>query len=364
MSTVQLAHVTLQGSKPHNEDASDAYTVTAPANAHADTPRHVHVVVVADGHGQNGEGLDCARHCMTESKAWVTTQLTRDDWKSMNWAEEAALLTAHLHARYREVCATKMDFGQARITDEQGIVRNSDDDAIRSGSTFSMAMVFPWEAGFRCVTIQVGDSDMFVNGECVECDHSPLSKDEFRRLLSFPEASRLRLTFNAPQSPLVFSPTGEYNSAYHNPKWGATPWRWGTGIVPCNAKHQPGTYALSPVGSRDVAMIGMTRAIGDFYVHPQGMTTEPHVTVSDYPTCPSVFVASDGAFDTLDIHNRWVSPTKGDLGGVDVSTMYAGAYHSGTSLGTLVEHHATGLNELANELFGVSDDISLAVLLP
>ena len=364
MSTAQLAHFTLKGSKPYNEDAADVYTFSAPVDAHADTPLYVHVVTVEDGHGVGGEGLECANHCKTESKKWMSTLLSRSDWKTMDWTHESTLLTAHLHASYREVCATKKDYGVERSVDHD-IVRKDDKEksAVHSGSTFSMALVFPWEGGFRCVTVQVGDSDIFVNGKCVECDHSPLSKDEWVRLQSYPEASRLQLTFNASRTPLVFLPNGEYNPAYYNAKWGATPWRWDSGITPTNAKYQPGVYAKSPYGARDTTMIGMTRSIGDFYAHAQGMTTEPHVTVSDHSTCPSVFIASDGAFDTMNTDNIWVSK-KQSLGGVDLSTRYAATQQSGGTLVTVVETLVHELNGLAKELFGQSDDISVAVLLP
>lgn len=365
MSTAQFAHFTLKGSKPYNEDAANAYTMDTPLDAHADTPPYVHVITVADGHGVGGEGLECAVHCQSESKRWVTTLLTRSDWKTMDWTHEATLLTAHLHSSYREVCVTKKDYGVARIVDEQGIVRKDDEEnsAVHSGSTFSMALVFPWEGGYRRVTIQVGDSDIFVNGECIECDHSPLSKTEWTRLQSYPEASRLQMTFNSARSSLVFLPNGEYNPAHYNAKWGATPWRWDSGISPANAKYQPGTYAKSPAGTRDITIIGMTRSIGDFYAHPQGMTTEPHVTVADHPTCPSVFIASDGAFDSMNTGNQWVSAKK-PLGGVDLSAKYAVAQQSGKTIDFVVETLVHDLNGLAKELFGQSDDISVAVLLP
>ena len=309
----------------------------------------------------NGEGLECATYCITESKAWLTEQLSHE-WSTIDWTLVAPLLTERLHNGYRTVCATKPFFWGPRFVDAQGIVRDLHGMAIHSGSTFSMAIVFPWEAGFRTVVIQVGDSDVFVNGACVECDHTPLSQSEFMRIQSFPAETRLQLTYHMKQSPLVFLPSGEYDPRFYNVKW-AQPWRWNSGITPTNAKYQPGSYAKSPASARDLVQIGMTRAIGDFYAHPCGMTHVPHVTILDHPTRPSVFMASDGAWDTIDVNHQWVG-TKGTLGGVDLTPRYETIQQQGQSTEFLVEQLVEELYELSREKFGDQiDDISVAVLL-
>ena len=338
--------------------------ITAPVDAHHDTPAYVKVVNVTDGHGTEGEGLDCANFCITETRVWVTEQMATSDWKTKDWTMLSAGLTERLHTGYRAVCVAKLVFFGVRKIDEDGIVRTSDGEAIHSGTTFSMTLTFPWNNGFHTIVIQVGDSDIFVNGACIECDHSPLSRAEYIRLQSFPEKNRLKLTFNCPRSPLVFLESGEYDPFYYNVKTPASPWRWNSGITPANAKYNPGSYAKSPDGAWDMINIGMTRSIGDYYGHPYGLTHVPQVTELDHPICPAIFIASDGAWDTIDDQNQWVGE-KVTLGGVDLSAKFSKAQKEQGTLLSVVEKMVHDLHTLSKEKFGRNvDDITVAVLLP
>lgn len=349
-----LAHFTKQGYKS-NEDVANTQTISAPANADASAPDFVHVLCLADGHGTKGEGLDCASHCVEFAMEWVKSLFSKD-WDTINWDICSADLTKHMHDTYRIKCAEKYP----RRTIENGVVIDpiDDDGAVHSGSTFSQVLVFPWKGGFRTVTIQVGDSDIYVNGTCIECEHSALNPSEFVRLKSYPESERHRLVFNTFGFPDVFLPTGEYDPKYYKKDAPSKPymWKWTNGITPSCAKYTPGVYTFSPATASYVTRIAMTRAIGDFYANAGGVITTPHVTVIDTPNLPKVCIGSDGAWDTIDNSERWVG--KGIDIGVDDFKVIDDLEH-------VLQVRIDMLHTLAIEKFGEKvDDISLAVLLP
>jgi serine/threonine protein phosphatase PrpC len=110
--------------------------------------------------------------------------------------------------------------------------------------------------------------------------------------------------------------------------------------------------------------LAVTRAIGDFYAHPYGLTTEPQVYVTDTATCPSVFVASDGAWDTINSNDLWVDSTGVVLGSVDLSKLVLEK-----SIQEVVKERVEELYSLYIDLFQMGhelhvDDISVAVLMP
>lgn len=350
-----LAYSIKQGAKSFNEDAAGTQTIHAPEHAHPSAPAFVHVVTLADGHGSKGEGLDCSTHCVDFGMNWVNT-LFYKDWETIDWEKVCGEMTQLMHDTYRDKCVGKY----ARRTNENGVVYDplEEDGAVHSGSTFSQVLVFPWKDGFRTITIQVGDSDIYVDGKCIECDHSPLNPSEFQRLKSYPESERHLLVFNKPGYPEVFLPNGEYDPKFYNKNGPSKPhmWKWNTGIIPSCAKYTPGVYTHSPATATYSTNLGMTRAIGDFYASAGGVITTPHVTVMDKAILPEVCIGSDGAWDTIDNSERWVG--KGiDMG---VSLLKEG------TLETMLKVRVDMLHTLAIEKFGknVVDDISLAVLLP
>jgi serine/threonine protein phosphatase PrpC len=351
-----LAHSTKQGSKGFNEDAAGTQTIRAPEHAHLSAPSFVHVLTVADGHGLRGEGLDCSTHCVDFAMNWVKT-LFYQDWETVDWEKCSADMTQLMHDTYRDKCVAKYP----RRSIVNGVVYDplEDDGAVHSGSTFSHVLVFPWKDGFRTVAIQVGDSDIYVNGHQVECDHSPLNPSEFQRLQSFPESERHRLVFNKPDYPEVFLPTGEYDPAFYDKNAKSKPylWKWTTGLVPSCAKYTPGVYTRSPPTAEYNTCMGMTRAIGDFYANAGGVITTPQVSIMDTAVLPEVCIGSDGAWDTIDNSERWIG--KGINMGVN------DFIHIIDDLETVLMVRVDALRALAIEKFGKNvDDISLAVLRP
>jgi hypothetical protein len=351
-----LAYCIKQGSKPFNEDAAGAKTCIAQEDAHPSAPAFIHVVTLADGHGTKGEGLDCSTHCVDFGMNWVNS-LFYLDWETLNWEKVSSDMTQLMHDTYREKCVAKYP----RRYIEDGVVCDPFDEsgAVHSGSTFSQVIVFPWKDTIRTVCIQVGDSDIYVNGKCVECDHSALNPSEFERLKSFPESERHQLVFNKAGYPLVYLPNGEYNPEFYNKNGPSKPhmWKWDTGIIPSCAKYTPGVYTRSPATAVYLTALGMTRAIGDFYANAGGVVTTPLVSIMDTPAIPQVCIGSDGAWDTIDNSERWVG--KGINMDVRISVK------KGT-LEDVLKERIDMLHTLAIEKFGKKtvDDISLAVLLP
>ena len=73
-----------------------------------------------------------------------------------------------------------------------------------------------------------------------------------------------------------------------------------TGLHPSNVRYEPAVYAVTPRGvPKDETCIAMTRAVGDFYAHPFGLTAEPslsvHMLENDGDYC--ILAGSDGIWD-------------------------------------------------------------------
>ena len=353
-----LASFVAQGNKKYNEDACATMTI---GNAH--------LVMVGDGHGNDGEGIECATYCIEQGQKQISgLPAEYTSWTKEQWQEQTDRDMDELHNGYRVHCASKPN---RRI--DGNVVRNMYGGAVHSGSTFTRVLVFPIASGFRTVIVQVGDSDVYVNGECVSKDDSPLSAAHYLRIQStIPQKDRLLQVYNIASNsfhkyanPLVFLKDGTKDPVYEsNP--------WSHGLHPCSADYTPATYFVSQPHQRDETCIAMGSSIGDFYAHVQGLTNRCEVQVMDTPTMPFIMVASDGALDTLNKEKKWCSPRKGDCGGVlRLQEKCIGAAHGSEeerkkNVQGEVEKHVQLVRDIACELFGKGgvDDISVAILLP
>jgi serine/threonine protein phosphatase PrpC len=361
----QLAHYVRQGVKPYNEDAASSTTFFSDK---PNAPAYVHTLIVADGHGSNGEGQPCAEFCVSEANRWVQTLLSSDeDWKTIDWSTKLKELTIHLHDSFRTILQSRKT---GRVI-KNGIVYEKTGyslDAVHSGSTFSMTLTFPISNiannqgnQFRTVAVQVGDSDIYITNERVNVDHSPLNPEEWKRIQTFPEGSRGICVFDTLGKTLhVYSPDGTYNPKFYNASKPNAPWRWtdeqglATGLNPNCAKYTPGSY-LTAEGMR----LACTRSIGDYYGHVSGLTCEGEVFVKDTVECPFITIGSDGAFDTINAKDKWVF-NRGTKLDVHITM------EQGDTLERLVSNRVNALYELYCEKFGRRniDDISLACLHP
>ena len=350
----QTANFTLQGTKAYNEDASLSITLT-PRFHHASTPAWLTIAGVNDGHGHNGEGLDCAEFCKQRTVDWGQQLLdTETNWDSINWEEYATRFTQKMHDEYRVFCSQK----NKRVINDN-IVLSSFGQAVHSGSTFSMVLLYPLAVGYRLVVVQVGDSDIAVNGNVIDCDHSPLNPSEFMRVQSLDPNRRFNVFYDTPShfKYEVFNPDGTFNPEFCNESLnGHQRWNWNKGLRPCCAKYIPGTYAKSPASFPHETSISMTRSIGDYYAHAVGLTCEPYVQVMDLQEIPTVVIASDGVWDTCDSQNKWKDAQKEHFS-LEVKV------ESEQTLKQAVQTHCENLHKYSKSLFGKQvDDISIAVI--
>jgi len=349
-----LASFVLQGNKKYNEDACATMTIG-----------NTQILMVADGHGHDGEGLECATYCIDQGQKQISvllsSQLTADytSWTREQWQEQTDRDMDELHNGYRVHCSSKPN---RRV--DGNVVRDMYGGAVHSGSTFTRVLVFPVDSGFRTVIAQVGDSDVYVNGECVSKDDSPLSAAHYQRIQStIPENERLLQVYNISTNsfhkytnPRVFLKDGTKDPVYEkNP--------WAYGLHPCSADYTPATFFVSQPHQRDETCIAMGSSIGDFYAHSQGLTNRCEVQLINTPKMPFIMVASDGAWDSLNKEKKWCTPRKGDCGGV---LRLQEKCMSSVEVQGEVEKHVRLVREIGCELFGKGgvDDISVAVLLP
>jgi serine/threonine protein phosphatase PrpC len=347
-----LSHHTRQGDKEHNEDVS--YSKHFPATNK--TPE-CFVLGCFDGHGVNGEGYQCASYCASEVEKWMQWLLNKwfsngvsiEEINKINWEKLATGMTHRIHDGYRKKCASK----KGRKIVEDVVLYSLEEslsfyqEAVHSGSTFSLAIVIHLGSSYKTILIQVGDSDIAVNGEMVECNHTPLSVEEWKRIQDFPVESRVCFTYY--KSDPIFLPNGEYDPTYY--KDGK--WSWDKGLVPSCAKYEPSTRIISPPDYPYPVNIGMTRAIGNFYVKG-GMIPTPKVTVIHTETRPFVLIMTDGGWDTINTKNEW-EYKKNRICGIQKSDWE----------GITVKERVNVLHDLYHKLFGQNkaDDISIAMFM-
>jgi serine/threonine protein phosphatase PrpC len=360
--TPNVASFTLKGEKIYNEDSSLSVTLTptVPLNTlHPSTPAWLSVALVADGHGQNGEGLECATFCKSQVYQWAQHLLDSDmNWEAVPWEEYATALTAQLHNDYRTICSQKTN---SRIITQGIVLIALGCDAVHSGTTLSIALLFPTVTGFRLVTIQVGDSDIAVNGSIIECDHTPLNPAEFARVQVLEPERRFNIVYDSPAKQNVFLADGTFDPVFYDgTKAGHARWNWARGLKPCCAKYIPGSYAVSHPNFPYKTCISMTRSIGDFYGHVIGLTTQPDVHIMDFNSIPTVVIASDGVWDTCDVANKWIRPDKSVIFQLDVPV------EQEQTLVDAVNTYCIQLHQYSATLFGKNcvDDISIAVIKP
>ena len=353
----QVGYAIRQGSKMYNEDAVQAVTLLG---QHSTAPAYVHLLIVADGHGYDGHGKLCADFCVAAATNWMKGFLSVEmNWETFDWKFAATGLTEQMHETFREVLCNAAP--NRTIVEPYNVVCATDGfrEAIHSGSTFSMTITFPVGDKFRTIPIQVGDSDIYINGVRVNCDHTPLNVEEYRRIQKLPEEIRGSLLFDTKGlNDHIFMEDGNYNPKFYNPMWPRAPWRWSKELTPNCAKYTPGTYLVS--SNLYPTKLACTRSIGDFYAHVHGVTHEPYVgDAIDTETCPHITVASDGAFDTIDANDQWVFLNK-RVFPVHISI------DEQNSVMDVVTERVDILYELYVEKFGAKhvDDISMCVLHP
>jgi serine/threonine protein phosphatase PrpC len=234
---------------------------------------------------------------------------TCEHWSVEKWHEELLKLFDTIHQKIR---TTLLEQSQDRQLDENGIVRTLNGDPIHGGCTGTVVVQIKNPDGSSTIiNANVGDSlamlcfldDMSPEKyHILSIDHGPDNVDEFKRIQSLPsEKFPTKLLFVYDKTnifrkyncPLVFNEQGEKDEIYvKNP--------WGNGLHPINVRYEPAIYAVTPREIlRDSTCIAMSRALGDLYAHPFGLTHVPSITTYELPANRKcvVAVASDGVWD-------------------------------------------------------------------
>ncbi|MES1907093.1 MAG: hypothetical protein MHM6MM_000277 [Cercozoa sp. M6MM] len=222
--------------------------------------------------------------------------------------------------------------------DDKGVVRKCTGSPVHGGTTATIVVVVQdlRSRTAHVICANVGDSNAFLfarngaDGAAAELsesdsttssvnpqqvrveprelsvDHGPDSTEEYRRVCALSEEEyphKLQFVYDRQDvirkylCPRVFLPD---DRGVKDDKYLQHPWRHG--LRPTNARYDPAVYAVSPacVGS-DTTCIAMTRALGDFYAHPFGLTCVPSVTlhtlrvVRDDPFV--IALGTDGVWD-------------------------------------------------------------------
>ena len=354
-STSSVVFASHEGSKK-NQDAGYAAILQRPINDEKESDL-VYVAAVFDGHGHEGE--ECSAYCEKRVKEWVAELCSvARDWNTLNWEHIATSMTTQIHAEYRAKCAEKP--GRKIINN---VVLEHNDAIVHGGSTLSVAITVPNGTEFRTVCIQIGDSDIYINGKQVECNHSALNPEEWQRIQLCHTPMRCAYLLKNGKYMDVFREDGTFDSAYYKYETPENPWRWynpnntPTGIIPSCNKYEPSSYLVL---ENKYGSLAVTRSIADFWANDGGVSQIPTVTIVDTEKMPTVLVGSDGLFDTLNRDNLWISPTNGPIGHTYMTQLRK--EHAQEDAVQFV-HQA---HELFKELFGKNkvDDVSMAVILP
>jgi hypothetical protein len=335
---------------------------------------------VSDGHGELGE--ECAAFCIQNGYKQVTDlPFGHREWTEEEWKTCADRHMDELHDSYRQHVLTKEQFGQKKYkVNDEGVIFTNSDMVVHGGATYTRVYVFPTPTGFRTVIFQVGDSNVFVNGECMSEDDSATSQKHYDRIkATIPENKRLLQVFDQEcnkyqkyMCPKIFLEDGT-RDPYYIDKW----WNKVKGLRAANAKLDPSTYFVSQQNNLQTC-IAMGSSIGDYYAHPQGITNRAIVKIIDTPTTPHIYLATDGATDLLNKENVWKSPSQGSIGGVDMKPFmekYGLVSPSPSDVDIesrqekvqmMLQEHVEKVHCMAGELFGMThiDDISEVVLIP
>ena len=292
-------------------------------------------IAVADGHG-GLDGRKAAEFTTGLFNDWMiyhTHQFSM--WTEAEWKIKMDDLFHYIHDAFRR--QLQYD-NKGSYIDANGVVRKATktpygwhEHALHGGTTFSCAVIFTNQQGQKILhTAHVGDSEIMlltknkltgvVVHEILSEDHSPMSLAEYKRLLSFPDGLQLCYKQRVPGSrgvyhyPRIFKPVPpgtsieqidqagdelydeELKRAADNLRTANT-----HNLMPSTVSYDPSTYAKSPHFAQDPCEIGMTRAIGDYYGHPLGLSATPsqtHTVLDDEINDHVIVVASDGVWDT------------------------------------------------------------------
>jgi len=269
---------------------------------------------VFDGHGgQNGA---------------LAAQVATDSVKAhlqANWAQlrtDPTRLFTNAFEQAHKAIRVAIKATSADISEDSLCVLVEDGEAVDGGTTATVCVVID---GSTLIHAQVGDSSAALGGwsadpeeggeegvlvEELMADHTPDEVGEYKRvaeLTGLPHKIRFIYdtsdAFDGPEFALdmfrLNASSGEYELDLPNRKRADA-----KGVGFKNARGDRPTVVVTPHdGPYAEQALGMTRSLGDFYLHACGVTWQPEVSVVDLEQvmaalrAPVLFLASDGFWD-------------------------------------------------------------------
>jgi serine/threonine protein phosphatase PrpC len=367
-----------KGSKSSNEDAEFTWISLNSITV---------IGAVFDGHGGHN-GLLASFYC----KNLLQAELDKvadvcETWSPSTWSEFLTKFYELAHNGFRailfnqpnEIFSFIPEFRykskEYRTIDLKGVVRDQSNDPVHGGTTATIIVNTFYESTSYLITSNCGDSEAFVVGldkpdEPIELtkSHSPDDVDEFERirdldlekypkkLLFVYDQNNVHPKYNCSQ---VFNPDGSKIQKYVD-----NPWKKEYNLHASTVRYDPSVYAVSPrdYNLQDKTCIAITRAIGDFYAHPLGLTYIPTITISEItnPASKLIVIASDGIWDCWKYE--------------EFSTEFANKYTlfvqnqnaSTNPIESVLDHIMAITETKANQLFGSNsrDDQTMVIIKP
>jgi serine/threonine protein phosphatase PrpC len=289
LKSTLTAH-TIKGPKEYNEDRGCARINASHRNQ---------IMAIFDGHGGKNGALAAETAKETCHQFLIDNDCTCDTWDGAKWKQQLAQLFTKMHNNIRTALVASAPAGKIYVVDAQGVVRETNGKPVYGGTTATIVVSSRHADGRRfLVHANVGDSEAFliaVDGKhmlSLTANHKPINPAEFRRISAL--GSPLRFVYDTRGDPNIFLANGEKDERYVRDPWG-------NNLKPANVRHEPGTYVFyDDPKSGAFVRLAMTRALGDFYAQPFGVTAEPTINVvelADDVQDAAVCVASDGVWD-------------------------------------------------------------------
>jgi serine/threonine protein phosphatase PrpC len=300
MSKNNIFQNAVQGAKQYQEDSYFSF----------ESPNKLITVGgIFDGHG-GMNGMIASNAARDHSLQYFDLAKTKcEEWGVENWRANLLQLFEEIHEKIREVLREQ---SLDRIVDEKGVVRSGMGNPVHGGCTGSIIVQkLNADGSSTFISANVGDSTAllcFTDETPEEPKYHMLTvkhdtnHEEFLRIRDLPSEqypTKLMFVYDVIkiqrkyECPLIFNEAGEKDEKYKKDPWN-------NGLRPVNVRMEVGAYAVTP---KDIYMdstcIAVTRALGDFYAHPFGLTHKPSITVYELPAKRSciVTVASDGIWD-------------------------------------------------------------------
>jgi serine/threonine protein phosphatase PrpC len=283
---------------------------------------------VFDGHGSlNGMKISNLTKSICE-KYFEECKIVCRLWNREEWAINFKNLFNGMHELIRHMLLAQ---NTNSYCDDHNILKTKIGVPIKGGTTATIVVQIDNDDSSKTfVSSNVGDSFamlLFPEGEIkyhfLTTDHCPESYDEWKRVQELPMDKyplKLKQIYDVKPEysgslriPIFNNETGDMNLDYKR-----CPHR--NKLVVSNVRNEYSTYVVvDPDNDYEindyVTGLAMTRSLGDFYIHPFGVVSDPSVNFYTLPAGQEcgVVVATDGVWDCWkfnDFHEYYMKQIK------------------------------------------------------